>query len=137
MNWYIQGLKKYAVFSGRARRREYWMFELINELIALALFVLAVFLGKAGFEYFISLPVIYILATTIPSLAKLIRRLHDTNHSGWWFFIGLVPLIGPLILFSFTVKDGDRGENRFGPDPKAAPLAAAVPKVGYLAPPLS
>jgi uncharacterized membrane protein YhaH (DUF805 family) len=137
MNWYIQGLKKYAVFSGRARRREYWMFELINELIALALFVLAVFLGKAGFEYFISLPVIYILATTIPSLAKLIRRLHDTNHSGWWFFIGLVPLIGPLILFSFTVKDGDRGENRFGPDPKAAPLAAAVPKMGYLAPPLS
>jgi uncharacterized membrane protein YhaH (DUF805 family) len=137
MNWYIQGLKKYAVFSGRARRREYWMFELINELIALALFVLAVFLGKAGFEYFISLPVIYILATTIPSLAKLIRRLHDTNHSGWWFFIGLVPLIGPLILFSFTVKDGDRGENRFGPDPKAAPLAAAAPKMGYLAPPLS
>jgi uncharacterized membrane protein YhaH (DUF805 family) len=137
MNWYIQGLKKYAVFSGRARRREYWMFELINELIALALFVLAVFLGKAGFEYFISLPVIYILATTIPNLAKLIRRLHDTNHSGWWFFIGLVPLIGPLILFSFTVKDGDPGENRFGPDPKAAPLAAAVPKMGYLAPPLS
>jgi uncharacterized membrane protein YhaH (DUF805 family) len=137
MNWYIRGLKKYAVFSGRARRREYWMFELINELIALALFVLAVFLGKAGFEYFISLPVIYILATTIPSLAKLIRRLHDTNHSGWWFFIGLVPLIGPLILFSFTVKDGDRGENRFGPDPKAAPLVAAVPKMGYLAPPLS
>jgi uncharacterized membrane protein YhaH (DUF805 family) len=113
------------------------MFELINELIALALFVLAVFLGKAGFEYFISLPVIYILATTIPNLAKLIRRLHDTNHSGRWFFIGLVPLIGPLILFSFTVKDGDRGENRFGPDPKAAPLVAAVPKMGYLAPPLS
>jgi uncharacterized membrane protein YhaH (DUF805 family) len=113
------------------------MFELINELIALALFVLAVFLGKAGFEYFIGLPVIYILATTIPNLAKLIRRLHDTNHSGRWFFIGLVPLIGPLILFSFTVKDGDPGENRFGPDPKAAPLAAAAPKMGYLAPPLS
>jgi uncharacterized membrane protein YhaH (DUF805 family) len=137
MSWYIQGLKKYAVFSGRARRREYWMFELINELIALALFVLAVFLGKAGFEYFISLPVIYILATTIPRLAELIRRLHDTNHSGWWFFIGLVPLIGPLTLFSFTVKDGDPGENRFGPDPKALPLVAATPKMGYLAPPLS
>jgi uncharacterized membrane protein YhaH (DUF805 family) len=137
MNWYLQGLKKYAVFSGRARRREYWMFELINELIALALFVLAVFLGKAGYEYFISLPVVYIFATTIPSFAKLIRRLHDTNHSGWWFFIAMVPLIGPLVLFSFTVKDGDRGENRFGPDPKALPpLVSATPKMGYLAPPL-
>jgi uncharacterized membrane protein YhaH (DUF805 family) len=136
MNWYLQGLRKYAVFSGRARRQEYWMFELINTLVLLALFVLAVFLGKAGFEYFISLPLVYILATTIPSLAKLVRRLHDTNHSGWWIFISMVPLIGPLILFSFTVKDGDRGDNSFGPDPKALPLVAATSKMGYLAPPL-
>jgi len=136
MNWYLQGLRKYAVFSGRARRQEYWMFELINTLVVLALFVLAVFLGKAGFEYFISLPLVYILATTIPSLAKLVRRLHDTNHSGWWIFISMVPLIGPLILFSFTVKDGDRGDNNFGPDPKALPLVAATSKMGYLAPPL-
>ena len=137
MNWYLQGLRKYAVFSGRARRREYWMFELINTLIALALFVLAVFLGKAGFEYFISLPVIYILATTIPSLAKLIRRLHDTNHRGWWVLISAAPFVGPIILLFFTVKEGDPGENRFGPDPKALPLVAATPKMGYLAPPLS
>jgi uncharacterized membrane protein YhaH (DUF805 family) len=137
MNWYLQGLRKYAVFSGRARRQEYWMFELINTLVVLALFVLAVFLGKAGFEYFISLPLVYILATTIPSLAKLVRRLHDTNHSGWWIFISMVPLIGPLILFSFTVKDGDRGDNNFGPDPKALPLVAATPTMGYLAPRLS
>lgn len=113
------------------------MFELINTLVVLALFVLAVFLGKAGFEYFISLPLVYILATTIPSLAKLVRRLHDTNHSGWWIFISMVPLIGPLILFSFTVKDGDRGDNNFGPDPKALPLVAATPTMGYLAPRLS
>ena len=137
MNWYLQGLRKYAVFSGRARRQEYWMFELINTLVVLALFVLAVFLGKAGFEYFISLPLVYVLATTIPSLAKLVRRLHDTNHSGWWIFISIVPLIGPLILFSFTVKDGDRGDNNFGPDPKALPLVAATPTMGYLAPRLS
>ena len=137
MKWYLQGLRKYAVFSGRARRQEYWMFELINTLITVALFVIAVYLGKAGFEYFIGLPLLYVLATAIPSLAKLVRRLHDTNHSGWWVLISAVPFIGPLILFIYTVKDGDPGENSFGPDPKALPVAADVPKMGYLAPPLS
>ena len=136
MSWYIQGLKKYAVFSGRARRREYWMFELINELITLALFLLAVFLGKAGFEYFIGLPVLYILATMIPNLAKLVRRLHDTNHSGWWLFISIVPF-GGIFLLVLTVRDSDPGENRFGPNPKAMPAVAGVPGMGYLAPPLS
>jgi len=112
------------------------MFELINTLITVALFVIAVYLGKAGFEYFIGLPLLYVLATAIPSLAKLVRRLHDTNHSGWWVLISAVPFIGPLILFIYTVKDGDPGENSFGPDPKAL-VAADVPKMGYLAPPLS
>jgi uncharacterized membrane protein YhaH (DUF805 family) len=137
MHWYLEGLRKYAVFSGRARRREYWMFTLINELIALTLFVIAIYLGKAGFEYFLGVPVLYILATTIPGFAKLVRRLHDTNHSGWWMFISAVPFIGGLILFHFLVKDGDRGENRFGPDPKALPAAGDAPEMGYLAPPLS
>jgi uncharacterized membrane protein YhaH (DUF805 family) len=137
MKWYLQGLRKYAVFSGRARRREYWMFELISTLITFALFAFAVFLGKAGYEYFVWLPFAYVLGTAIPSLAKLVRRLHDTNHSGWWFFIGMVPLVGPFILLSFTVKDGDRGDNQYGPDPKALPAAASVPRMGYLAPPLS
>jgi uncharacterized membrane protein YhaH (DUF805 family) len=84
----------------------------------------------------VDLPLLYVLATAIPSLAKLVRRLHDTNHSGWWVLISAVPFIGPLILFIYTVKDGDPGENSFGPDPKAL-VAADVPKMGYLAPPLS
>lgn len=113
------------------------MFTLISELIALGLFVLAVYLGKAGFGYFIALPFIYVLATTIPTLAKLVRRLHDTNHSGWWFLFGMVPLIGALYLFFLTVKEGDPGENRYGPDPKAAPLVGGVSGMGYLAPPMS
>jgi uncharacterized membrane protein YhaH (DUF805 family) len=137
MKWYLQGLRKYAVFSGRARRREYWMFELINTLIAAALFAIAVFLGKAGFEYFVYVPVSYLFATAIPSFAKLVRRLHDSNHSGWWVLISAVPFIGPIILLFFTVKEGDRGDNSYGPDPKALPAAASVPKMGYLAPPLS
>lgn len=136
MNWYLQGLRKYAVFSGRARRREYWMFDLINTLIFLALFAIAVFVGKAGFGYLIGLPFLYSLATIIPSFAKLVRRLHDTNHSGWWFLISLIPLVGPLILLRLLVADSDPGENRFGPNPKALLPVPAVPEMGYLAPPL-
>jgi uncharacterized membrane protein YhaH (DUF805 family) len=135
VNWYLEGLRKYAVFSGRARRREFWMFEWINSLIAFALFVIAVLLGKAGFGYLLGLPVVYILATAIPSFAKLVRRLHDTNHSGWWFLVGVIPLVGSLVLLALTVRDSDPGENRFGPNPKAGPVVA-VPEMGYLAPPL-
>ena len=136
VNWYIEGLRKYAVFRGRARRREYWMFDLINSLVSVALFVIAVLIGKAGFGYLIGLPFLYALATVIPSFAKLIRRLHDTNHSGWWFFIAMIPVVGPLILLRLLVADSDPGENRFGPNPKAVPALPAVPGMGYLAPPL-
>ena len=138
MKWYLHALRNYAVFRGRARRREYWIFELMNFAIALALFVLAVTLGKAGYPYFLSLPFIYIAATMIPSLASLIRRLHDTNRSGWWFFISMIPLVGPLILFAMTVTDSDPGENRFGPNPKRQPTTEATVRseMGYLAPPI-
>jgi uncharacterized membrane protein YhaH (DUF805 family) len=100
MNWYLLALRKYAVFTGRARRREYWIFELMNSVITLALFVMAIVLGKAGYPYFSSLPVLYALATTIPTLSSLVRRLHDTNRSGWWWFISAVPVIGPIILLN-------------------------------------
>lgn len=138
MKWYLEALRKYAVFKGRARRREYWIFELMNSAIALALFVLAVQLGKAGYPYFLSLPFLYIAATMIPSLSSLIRRLHDTGRSGWWFWISLIPVVGPLILFAMTVTDSNPGENRFGPNPKRQPTTNVTvsPEIGYLAPPI-
>ncbi len=138
MKWYLHALRKYAVFKGRARRREYWIFELMNSAIALALFVLAVKLGKAGYPYFLSLPFLYIVATMIPSLSSLIRRLHDTNRSGWWLLISMLPVVGPLILFGITVTNSDPGENRFGPNPKRQPTTepTSSPEMGYFAPPI-
>jgi uncharacterized membrane protein YhaH (DUF805 family) len=138
MKWYLLALHNYAVFKGRARRREFWIFELMNSAIALALFVLAAELGKAGYPYFLSLPVVYIVATTIPSLCSLIRRLHDTGRSGWWFWTGLIPLIGPLLTLKFTVEDSQPGKNRYGPNPKLQPTVKAPesPELGYLAPPI-
>jgi uncharacterized membrane protein YhaH (DUF805 family) len=138
VKWYLHALRQYAVFQGRARRREYWIFELMNSAITLALFVLAVMLGKVGYPYFLGLPVLYLVATMIPSLASLVRRLHDTNRSGWWFLISMLPAIGPLILLSIAVRDSDPGPNRYGPNPKlqltTEPTGSR--EMGYLAPPI-
>ena len=113
MNWYLEVLKKYAVFSGRARRKEYWLFILFNTIISFALILIEYSAGGPGI-----VAGLYYLAVAIPSLAVLVRRLHDTNRSGWWFFIGFVPLVGGIILFVFTVLDSQPGENRYGPNPK-------------------
>ena len=115
MNWYLQALqKKYADFSGRARREEFWMFVAVNIGVSIAVAVVAVVI------HIWLLSTIYSLALLIPSLAVSVRRLHDTDRSGWWLLIGLVPLIGIIVLIIFYVQDGSPGENRFGANPKAA-----------------
>ena len=112
MGWYIEVLKKYAVFSGRAGRQEYWMFTLVNLVIVVVISIIGELIGLAP------LVNIYILATFLPALGVGIRRLHDTGRSAWWLFIGLVPLIGAIAMIVFLVKDSDPFENPYGPDPK-------------------
>ena len=119
MSWYITVLKKYAVFSGRARRKEYWMFVLFNFIFALALGLIEGILQiNAGGNYSV-LSTIYSLAVLVPSLAVAVRRLHDTNRSGWWLLIGLIPLAGAIVLLVFMVQDSQPGENQYGSNPKA------------------
>ena len=117
MNWYISVLKQYAVFSGRARRTEYWMFVLCNVIVMLLLGMMDKLIG--GDNELISS--IYSLAVLLPSLAVAARRLHDTDRSAWWLLLGLIPIIGTLVLIYFMVCNGQQGPNRFGDDPKAAP----------------
>ena len=117
MNWYISVLKQYAVFSGRARRTEYWMFVLCNVIVMLLLGIVDKLIG--GDNELISS--IYSLAVLLPSLAVAARRLHDTDRSAWWLLLGLIPIIGTLVLIYFMVCNGQQGPNRFGDDPKAAP----------------
>ncbi|MBL0592837.1 DUF805 domain-containing protein [Aeromonas veronii] len=117
MNWYISVLKQYAVFSGRARRTEYWMFVLCNVIVMLLLGMVDKLIG--GDNELISS--IYSLAVLLPSLAVAARRLHDTDRSAWWLLLGLIPIIGTLVLIYFMVCNGQQGSNRFGDDPKAAP----------------
>jgi len=120
VDWYLEALRKYSDFEGRARRREYWFFVLFNTLIQIAAFVLDGIVGTFRAELGVGLlSGIYSLAVLVPSFAVLARRLHDTDRSGWWILIGIVPLLGALVLMIFALFEGDPGENRFGPSPKA------------------
>ncbi|MGN6646994.1 MAG: DUF805 domain-containing protein [Cytophaga sp.] len=119
MNWYLAVLKKYAVFSGRARRQEYWMFVLFNILFAIAAVILDNVLGLASPQLgYGPLYGLYALALFIPGLAAGVRRLHDTGKSGWFFFIVLIPLVGPIWLIIVLATEGQKGSNEYGPDPK-------------------
>jgi uncharacterized membrane protein YhaH (DUF805 family) len=119
MNWYLQVLKKYAVFSGRARRQEYWMFVLINILISVGLMLIDMAMGFYSEATGISpLNNLYSLFVLIPSIAVTVRRLHDIGKSGWMLLIILIPLIGAIWLIVLTVTDSQDGENKYGPNPK-------------------
>ncbi|MGF7047846.1 uncharacterized membrane protein YhaH (DUF805 family) [Paenibacillus sp. DS2015] len=107
MGWYFRVLKKYIGFGGRARRKEYWMFFLFNNIISIVLAIIPPLL------------LLYGLLVLLPSLAVQVRRLHDTGRTGLWIFIGLIPLIGTLLLLVFTLEDGE-GDNEYGIDPKGS-----------------
>jgi uncharacterized membrane protein YhaH (DUF805 family) len=121
VGWYIEALKKYAVFAGRSRRKEYWYFVLFNVIVSLVLSAVDALLGTfSSASNGGLLSGIYGLAIIIPSIAVSVRRLHDIDRSGWWVLISLVPVIGTIVLLVFAVLEGTPGENRFGPNPKAS-----------------
>ncbi len=123
MHWYIEVLKKYAVFNGRARRAEFWYFFLFSAVISIFLAVIDEFMGlkfEMGGENLGFLSTLYYIAVLIPYLAVVFRRLHDTDRSGLWILIAFIPLIGAIVLLVFLILRGTEGDNRFGPDPKAS-----------------
>ncbi|KKW41684.1 MAG: hypothetical protein UY92_C0014G0009 [Candidatus Magasanikbacteria bacterium GW2011_GWA2_56_11] len=123
-NQYLAVLKKYAIFSGRSNRREYWTFVLFHVLVTIILSTMdSIMESRLGASFLVG---IYALATLVPSLAVGVRRLHDTNRSGWWVLIGFIPVIGSIILIFFLAADSQPGDNQYGPNPKsldAAPVA--------------
>jgi len=119
MNWYIEALKKYAVFTGRARRKEYWYFSLFNIIFSFGFGFLDGVLGLVGSFGLGPLGGVYTLAMLLPGIGVSIRRLHDTDRSGWWLLLALIPFIGGIVLLVFMVLDSTPGNNRFGPNPKS------------------
>lgn len=133
MSLMFQPLKKYAEFTGRARRSEYWLFTLFIFLVEIAYLVLFGVLGGGGMTgsgqmnglgmALTAVYALFALGILIPSLAVSFRRLHDTDRSAWWLLIALIPFIGGLVLFVFTVLPGTTGANKYGADPKGGPTA--------------
>ena len=111
LHWYTDVIKQYAVFDGRASRPEYWWFFLINTVISVILDV--VIPGTTGQV----LGAIYALAVLLPSIGVGIRRLHDTNRTGWWLLVSLVPIVGWIWIIVLLALAGDGGPNRYGPPP--------------------
>ena len=131
MKWYLRVmLENYANFSGRARRREYWMFSLFFFIVCMALLFLTVLLFLAMGdtvnytsnewvnEVLAGLWILFFAAHILPGFALTIRRLHDIGKSGWWYLVAFIPYVGSLIIFIFSVMPGQVGENTWGPDPK-------------------
>lgn len=132
MQWMILPLKRYVQFSGRSRRKEFWMFALLALIVYVVASILDGLIGFGSAQTYSGADGLYgasysswgpfegivTLGLLIPSLAVAVRRLHDTDRSGWWLLIGLIPLVGSIVLLVFYCLDGTKGENRFGIDPK-------------------
>ncbi|MCH5245682.1 MAG: DUF805 domain-containing protein [Muribaculaceae bacterium] len=115
MNWYVEVLKNYVNFSGRARRSEYWYFALFNAIISIVLTLVGNMIDPSvgkGLSY------LYALAVFLPGLGVAIRRMHDIGKSGWYLLLSLIPIVGCIILIIWFCKDSQPGENNWGANPK-------------------
>jgi uncharacterized membrane protein YhaH (DUF805 family) len=113
MKWYFDVFKKYADFSGRARRKEYWYWTLFNLIIIILLGIVDDWLFAEG-----ALIGLYSLIVLVPGLAVTVRRLHDTGRSGALLLINFIPIVGSIILLFYLVGDSEPGTNKYGPNPK-------------------
>lgn len=112
---------KYATFSGRARRSEFWWFALFSGIVQTVMSLLDAAIGNR------ILGLLVALALLLPSLAVTVRRLHDTGRSGWWIFIALIPLVGVIVLLVFELQDSQPESNAYGPSPKPYGADPAYP----------
>ena len=113
LDYYLNAIKnKYADFSGRARRSEFWYFALFNVAASFIAGLIDSIIGQP------ILGLLYTLAVLIPGIAVSVRRLHDTGRSGWWLLLALLPILGAIALIVFYCQDSEPGLNQYGPNPK-------------------
>jgi uncharacterized membrane protein YhaH (DUF805 family) len=127
IDWAKRPIQKYADFTGRAPRAEFWwfvLFVIIGEVVAMILDSILGLDGMVG--PYGPILCVYVLAVVIPYLAVGAWRLHNTDRSGWWLLIGLIPIIGAIVLIIFFVTEGAKSDNRYGPDPYAGGEAAVT-----------
>lgn len=122
MKHYFAVLQKYAVFDGRAGRAEFWYFFLFNTLLSLTSLLVDFIIGTT-LETMGLLQITYGVIMVIPGLAVMMRRLHDTDRSGFWIWIAIIPIVGPIALFIVLARKGTEGENRYGAGPGQMKIA--------------
>jgi uncharacterized membrane protein YhaH (DUF805 family) len=136
MNWYLKVFKQYFDFSGRARRKEFWMFTLFHFLFIFTTTFLVFFLTSDIYEdtetnyVYVAIICTYLLISIIPSIALTIRRLHDTGKSGWLYLIVIIPYLGWFTIMIFACMEGNRGSNKWGPNPKGIGNDSIIDKIG-------
>jgi uncharacterized membrane protein YhaH (DUF805 family) len=118
VKWFFEAFRKYAVFSGRARRKEFWMFYLFNVIASIVAVIIDNVFGFSQSGGYGVLGGLYSLAAIVPTIAVGVRRIHDTGHSGWYVLIPIYNLV-------LACTEGDQGPNAYGPDPKSEPAATA------------
>lgn len=116
MNWYVKCIKQYVDFSGRARRKEYWMFALLNCVFGIVASTLDLIIMPESIGI---ISLLYSLFVLLPGLAVCVRRLHDIGKSGYWFLIAFVPIVGAILLIVWACTEGESNSNSYGPNPKA------------------
>ncbi|MBE3125207.1 MAG: DUF805 domain-containing protein [Acidobacteria bacterium] len=114
---YFEALKKYGVFCGRARLWEYWGFWIAHMLVSVGVIIFGIIITGDDDQILTILIGFYVLAVYVPGIAVTVRRLHDIGHSGWWYFLFFVPLIGSIVLIIWLTRDGQPGPNKYGPNP--------------------
>ncbi|WP_029003684.1 DUF805 domain-containing protein [Azorhizobium doebereinerae] len=123
MDGYLAAMRKYATFSGRSRRGEYWVFHLVFVVLSIAASLLDLLIFQTGLDHQGPIGAVVLLAHLIPSFAVSVRRLHDIDRTGWWLLLEFT-IIGALVLLIFAMQRGTAGFNRYGSDPLATPAAA-------------
>lgn len=120
LDWMLMPLRRYADFSGRSRRKEYWMF-IVGVIVAAVLVgIIEGVLGMSGMVggVYGPLTLVLLLGIIVPSIAVQVRRFHDQDKSGWFVLLSFIPFLGGLIVLVFMCLEGTKGPNRFGADPK-------------------
>jgi len=126
MNWYFEVIKKYAVFTGRSRREEFWMFHVVDLILFLVISVIAVNVNNQLQDLIIYFVMFYIFGLFLPRIGVMVRRFHDIGYSGWLSLIVLIPFLGVIVIIVFMSTEGTKGGNKYGPNPKL--------RVKYVAP---
>jgi uncharacterized membrane protein YhaH (DUF805 family) len=120
MHWYLEALRRYADFSGRARRKEFWYFNVFHFLFVLGLLAVDTAASLDGYLF-----MVYGVAMIMPAVAVAVRRLHDTGRSAAWILINFIPIAGTIALVFFLLQDSQPYTNDFGPSPKPVESDAA------------